>query len=389
MLNIKGATQIFADALTGGDMAKLFDDIKKGKVKVEELNKVIEHMGKLAKPELIANILKNSPEKAFQRLNTAWQRFLMSLNEQGGIGIMVDSLNVLTDVIVAITPHVKSFTETIKAVFKYIKDLANLLMSIGSSSLFQYTAGLTLLGLAFGGLGKNLLRILPLLGKKQGLLLKTAPLLTRIAMGITAIGSAIRGIGIGAFLLLLDDLIVTLKGGDSVLSDVAKGDGWQAWLAKGVIAVGRLVEAWLGGLIALFTGDIKYAEEVFQKFKKDMNDLFPFDSWIEKWNNLFDTISTGLSMAIPGAGPLATAYSLYSSYQKDNNPLPVSTVSNQAMKWSDWSNRPSPLKPVIIENNVTLNGINDPKLIADMVTSEINNKTITAMSNYVMQSGKK
>jgi len=387
--SLPGAVQIFADALTGGDVRKLFDDMEDGKVKIEELSKVIEHMGELTDPDLIARMLV-TPQKAFERLNTSWQRFIMTVNEGGGLELMVTVLDGLSEIIKELTVIAPPFLKTIKSVFTqsfgYIKNFYDLLISV--VNVFR-----SMLPDSLAGTIASLFWLFAMIARFLPVLNAAAAGTTKWAAALRFIGKAFKMAGWAAFLLLLDDLIVTLQGGDSVLGDMMKEGGWAGNISKVLVGIGRTIEMVLGSLIALLTLDGVYNSEVWEKYKKDMLDLFPFDKWMYQLKQFVSLLLSASKLAINPTNVFAYG-ELMDSYGKFRgsgqyfdemlkyNPA-SSALAPKSIARQDMNGAPT----YHIVNNVTLEGINDPKQIADHVTSQLNMKMIQAQSNYVMRSG--
>jgi len=161
---------IFADALYGdgkagsGDKAKLFKDMEKGKVGLEEITKVIAYMGTLTREDLIAEMLK-SPAKKMEKLKSQWIRFLEAFNDAGFLDVMVAALEEITNLLVDLGKWIKANREDIKAwsdtfvkAFKWI--MANLPLIISYFAALKVTSWVTALmaaTTATGGLSAALL----------------------------------------------------------------------------------------------------------------------------------------------------------------------------------------------------------------------------------------
>ena len=88
------------------------DEMAKGNVKSEDLIEVARYFNQVADPKLIKEILdKNPPQRAMNRLQTSWARFIMAINS-GLTRLMVDFLfNSATETIKTATPFIQGFSE--------------------------------------------------------------------------------------------------------------------------------------------------------------------------------------------------------------------------------------------------------------------------------------
>ena len=122
-------------------------------------------------------------------------------------------------------------------------------------------------------------------------LLLAGTLLQRFGGYIRTAFGWLKSAGIVTIFLLIADAIETLQGKQTALQDMIDGGGVLGTIAKVVVAIARTIEFAINGFIGLFDqlfGDGGYSSEVFDKFKKDMLELFPFDVW---WTNFTDFLS--------------------------------------------------------------------------------------------------
>ena len=380
-----GAVGLFADALYGdgtqgsGDQAKLFKDMEAGKVKLDEIRKVIQYMGTLTKEDLISRML-NTPEKKLNKLRNAWHRFVMQINDAGVLDAMVFVLESITKGIEYLTIALKPIIVLFRNLWSHTKDLFNLLSSFSGLLGGIFFKNLTTTALTLGLVLLNFNRLLVAVPKLAGIL----SMLWKRLLIPAAITSG---------LLLIEDLIFALKGQGSVLADLAKdGEGFASVLAKIVISIGSIVQFVLGLGFSLYdrlfgTGDWGYLEEVFNTFRQQMNDLFPFDMWFANFRELGKLV-LGVMNPMTAMGAIAE-YNRFKEASANWN-------QQSAMKSPALLARPNPYvssggytapTPATINFNPSIT-INGSGLNQSQLESTINNvltKQVTqAKANYSM-----
>lgn len=371
--SLPSAVQIFADALTDGDVAKLFDQMEKGKLKIDSLNKVIEHMAELTDKDLLGKMM-NTPAKALERLNTSWQRFIMAVNSAGLTDAMVFALDTIADGVILLTKAFKGLVPIVKQVWNVLQPL---LVVMGG--LFIY--------------GRILKLVAAMKAMKVGLA-GAAVVTDRLIKAQFLLGAALykvqqilkRSFVVVGFLAIID-LIETLQGKQTVLTNMLSQGGWVANIAKSLIAVGRIIELSMNGLIALFTGDFEYASVALDKFKKDMLDLFPFDMWIKQWGKIINLVLAAGKVALNPMNPMAynDLYNAYQGYQNFN------AIQNARVGVPSMLAKPQQAGNVTTINApISINGTGlDPQAISKAVAEQLNITFMQSQSNYVMRNGAK
>ena len=393
---LPGATEIFADALFGdgtrgsGDTKKLFKAMEDGKVGIEELIKVIEYMRKLTDDKKIKEYVEKSPEKAFQRMSNAWMRFIMEVNNAGLLDAMTAALDGAADAIKILTKVFKPFISLIKlmgeGIWKYaIKPLLDFISLLKEIPYIGALASGAILGMVAA-----FTKATPAVGAFMGTLKAVSLFLRRFLVYPVLIYA-----GVTLMVLALE----ALQGQENYFTKATeqKDKGFLGWLA----AAGRMALETLGFLTKMGVALAMFGVDMFKgKNAKDWNEslntLIGFTK--ESYGKFAEADArTGFSAGVQKAfgyypenmvnsGNLNPTLSALSS--------PITKVD--AARYTPWSIA-KPSQPVDqkvnITNNVTLNGINDPRLIADMVTSELDNKMtnmfIQTQSNYVMRNGAK
>lgn len=380
-----GAVGLFADALYGdgtqgsGDQAKLFKDMEAGKVKLDEIRKVIQYMGTLTKEDLISRML-NTPEKKLNKLRNAWHRFVMQINDAGVLDAMIFILESITKGIEYLTIALKPIIVLFRNLWSHTKDLFNLLSSFSGLLGGIFFKNLTTTALTLGLVLLNFNRLLVAVPKLAGIL----SMLWKRLLIPAAITSG---------LLLIEDLIFALKGQGSVLADLAKdGEGFASVLAKIVISIGSIVQFVLGLGFSLYdrlfgTGDWGYLEEVFNTFRQQMNDLFPFDMWFANFRELGKLV-LGVMNPMTAMGAIAE-YSRFKEASANWN-------QQSAMKSPALLARPNPYvssggytapTPATINFNpsITINGSGLNQSQLESTINNVLNKQVTqAKANYSM-----
>lgn len=131
---------MFADALTGGDIAKLNEGMKDAKFKGKDLLKVAAHMKTLVDPKLMEQMLK-APEKQVTRMKNSWLEFITALNDSGLWGSIGSGLDSLTAGVKALTREVRYIYPVFANFFRF---------------LFENAGTLTAVWIAFKGFGTTM-----------------------------------------------------------------------------------------------------------------------------------------------------------------------------------------------------------------------------------------
>lgn len=250
-----GATQIFADALFGGDVKQLFDQMEKGLVRMPELNKVIDFMATLKDDELMARMQK-SPEKAMQRMNTAVTRLFMTLNDVGAIDAMVFVLDKLAIGVEYLSKIIKPASVWIGKFFTPIID--------GLKGIWEYLAKPIVKGL--GDLVSVISEIPYVAPLAAGGLLGLAAATTAASVATTPLAKSLKVIGLilrrfmlypiiaAAALGLLLQVMGALQGNDNYFTKLTEQEdkGFLGWLAAGLRMATELAK--LLGVVGIATG---------------------------------------------------------------------------------------------------------------------------------------
>lgn len=385
---IPGATQVFADVLEGGDVKKLFENMKKGKYELQDIVNVLDSLQNKINKDQLDKMLQR-PTAELTELATAWQRFLMEVNEGGGLAIMKAVLDTATDGVNLLRKLLKPLGQIFKQTWGYVKDLYNLLYTLFDTIVMK---------LMFGSMPKALLTMgaFALSFKYLAAAVRSS---SAAMLFLGKVATGLKVAGIAAFILLLDDLIVTLQGGDSVLGDLAKGGGWPAILAKTLIGLGHAVEFVLGNFIALFHGifnggDWSYFTEVWRKFGEDLNNLMPFDKWMYQLKQLGKLLlaTAGVAINPMDVGAYERLFKTYNSFQGSGE------YYDQMLKYNAASAAKAPVNLARQNPNVTthmnvtipINGTGlDPQAISKAVAEQLNITFMQSQSNYVMRNGAK
>lgn len=127
--SLPNAVQMFADALTGGDIAKLNAGMLAGQFKGKDLLKVAAHMKTLVDPKLMEQMLK-APEKQVTRMKNSWLEFITALNDSGLWGSIGSGLDSLTKAIKTLTPEVKRIYPMFANFFRFLWENAGTLTAV-------------------------------------------------------------------------------------------------------------------------------------------------------------------------------------------------------------------------------------------------------------------
>ena len=366
--------QIFADAISGGDVAKLFKDMENGKVKLEELNKVIDHMGTLTKKDLLTKMLQ-TPQRALERLSTSWQRFIMAVNNSGALEAMVFIMDTLADGVMLLTKVVKPLgkviTTTFKNAYEYVSMFAGILNGLLFNSFGSTILSVTLLGLVLSQMPKAIAAI----GASM-------TWLWRMFLVPAAVISAI---------LLVEDLIGALLGKDSVIADAAKKDGFLGGLAATFLSIGQFF-ATIGHVLTagILEGDWDLAADYIKTFFDKIKENFPnVTEWITgmitKLGHFVKiAFAAGKLVAMPfskdAQKDMRDAYQNYSNFKATESGVPATLATPNTKGYTPSTSTNS----TVINAPISINGTGlDPKQIADAVTEQLNNRTLMAQANYV------
>ena len=127
---------MFAKALTDGDIAKLIKMMEDGKIKLPQIEKVIEYMKTIVDPKLLQE-QANTPTKKFEAMRTAWVRMLEAMNRAGLLDVMVTAFEEVTKLLVGLEGWVHrnkkeliAFKDVIKDLYKTIKAGFPILLSL-------------------------------------------------------------------------------------------------------------------------------------------------------------------------------------------------------------------------------------------------------------------
>ena len=382
---LPGAVGLFADALYGdgtqgsGDQAKLFKDMEAGKVKLDEIRKVIQYMGTLTKEDLISRML-NTPEKKLNKLRNAWHRFVMQVNDAGVLDAMIFILESITKGIEYLTVALKPIIVLFRNLWSHTKDLFNLLSSfsvlIGGIFFKNLTTTALTLGLVLLNFNRLIIAI-PQLSSVLALLWKRLLIPAAITAGF----------------LLLEDLIFALRGQGSVLADLAKdGEGFASVLAKIVISVGSIVQFVMGLGFSLYdrlfgTGDWGYLTEVFDTFRMQMNNLFPFDEWVIEFLELGKLI-LGIANPLSAAGAIARYNSFrdaVSNYNPNSAAMSPSLLAKPNPRaFGGGYNAPAP-STINFNPSIVINGSGlDQAQLESTINNVLTKQVTQAKANYSM-----
>jgi hypothetical protein len=388
---------MFAKALTDGDVAKLFKMMEAGKIKLPELEKVIEHMKTLTDKELLADMM-NTPAKKFEAMRTAWVRMLESMNRSGLLDVMVTAFEEVTKLLVGLEGWVHrnkkeliAFKDVIKDLYKTIKAGFPILLSlfamfkvwkVGLAAVTAYRAAIISLGVSSAATGAALGTVLNSIRAFAG---KTA---------------------LTGFFILLWDLIETLNGKKTLFSEAMFDDNSPIlkWLSRGIVLTGELI-ALMGKLgIALAMGDAGFATESIDRFRSAINELAPsmtgfVDGFMRTFLWTFNLIGNYVNRAIMGFQSLWEAsqfnFSEASAIRSSMELQPI--LPTAAQMWSvqkyispAQQGQGAPLRNPISIGDVSVtvqgSGITDPQALQNLVTNSLNEvfeKTYTqGLANY-------
>lgn len=260
---LPGAVSIFADALFGGDEAKLFKAMEKGQVGMEELVKVIDHMKTLSREDLIAKMLE-SPERKLNKLKNSWARFLMEINKSGMLDVMSQTLEKLADGIQEMGNWVKENKTEISEWITRIKEVVSVLWEYKEVLLGIYLINKLLMAQR----GISLLSWL-----LTPAALPPAPLAARIKnflKGALNIVKRAWPVMAAAFIV---ELIDTLQGDATWLGAMTQSDNpIYKWLSRMLVTAGKLIST--TGVIAIGLADLIVFDQDFDIFLSNMKQNF-------------------------------------------------------------------------------------------------------------------
>lgn len=395
-----GATEIFADALYGngtrgsGDTKKLFKDMEDGKVRMEQLVKVIEYMRKLTDDKKVAEYVKASPEKAFQRMSNAWIRLIMEVNNAGLLDAMTAALDGAADALKFITPAIKTIANIFKEMWVVIKPLAAMwLFLFGYKKLIPLIKYLTKtqIGLALFTKGVTAAKV-----ASNGFITAQFMMGAALSRLNTIFKRSIVILAIAAII----DLIETLQGKQTILSDMMDGGGFWGNLAKGFVVLGRLFQGlgeFIGQFIAaLVTGD--WGQFDFSDLKKDLLELFPFDSWWKGFTSLLDRMMERVklfsSATATSLNPFASKSEAAEAWRKYDFQKNLEYMTEMGM--TGYNKQSAALAPLSvarrdpstvnqIQVTIPINGTGlDPQAISQAVADQFNLTFTKYQANYVM-----
>lgn len=224
-----GAVQLFAKAITGGDVAKLFDMMEKGQVLAADvMPKVAEAFKEAAMQGGALAKMMNSSASAQARFLNAWDEFLKKVFESGVDEGLAKLFTGLTVVIEKITPLITGMGKAFRFAFVPLEGIFLLFQQM-SPTLKALTIGFVAFTAALFGWAKIMAAMS---------FLKANPLFIMLTL----------------LFLLLEDLWVFSKGGKSLIGELGNA---------------------LANLISPETWDV----------------FFGFiDSWIQRFASIYDWI---------------------------------------------------------------------------------------------------
>lgn len=231
---IPGATQVFADVLEGdgtvggGDVKNLFKNMELGKYTLQDIVKVMEQLQKRLDQEALQKMLTR-PTAELTELHTATQRFFEELNNQGATDLMRKFLDKLTEGVRYLTknlPHIVSF---IKDVWVVLKPMLTLWVTMwGVGKLLKFIGVLKSLRGGIKGLK----------GDSDSL----ATTMFMVGAALWRIGKFFKKSFIAIAILAAIDMLETLQGKRTVLTQFISDGGILGGVAAGLVAVFRTLQ---------------------------------------------------------------------------------------------------------------------------------------------------
>lgn len=373
-----GAVKIFADALTGGDMKELFSQMEDGKLKTEELIKVIDHLGTLSNKELLAK-MKNTPARKLEAMKNQWILFLEETNEAGVLDVMIKVFEEVTDLLRVSARWIKANQKEFDALGSAVKEVYSI-AKFAVQMLATLFVNIVEASVAFFSMFKDffsedivggLLKVIPLVGILTTLLYAFPPLAAAIAAAGARMWAAfiVPAAVIGA-ILLVDDLINALLGRESLIAGAAKEDGALGTLAATFLMIGETLST-IGKLFTsiFIEGDLQlaglYVDEFFAKFRENFPKLFSVFDEMGMWvSSLFDNIAKRFGMMLGVAKATATLdFSKASELRATMDNMPLMPTYSQ-MNPSVYKNIPNMISNNP-QQNITINaGNQSPEQIA-------------------------
>ena len=364
---------MFADALYGdgtagsGDKAKLFKDMENGKVGLKELTKVIEYMGKLTQPDLLAQML-NTPEKKLQRLKTQWILTMEQMNDSGFLDLMGAAFEEFTKLLVDATKwlvankkEVKEWMDSFVKAFRWMFDNIPILVGVWASFKLAAWLNAAVIGMR--------------VATAAGVALNTQ--LTAMALRFMAIPLFIFAVG-AAFIELKD----TFEGENTWLKLVSENPdkgflGWLATLTRSFADLGAVLGSIPLGLVEMLWGVLtlnpKLIKEGFDKPSLMISQAMINQNAMSQDQGLF-------GMGLGGGTKAAQLDAMVRS-------SPAMSWSSPQGKYVNNTARTSDVPYVQIPNvTINMNGVNaDEEKLASMVQAGFNDIVLKAASNYQSQ----
>jgi hypothetical protein len=377
-----------------------------GKVGMNELVKVIEYIQTLKDDELIAKML-DTPEKKFSKLRTEWIRFLISLNEAGVLDAMIAAFEAITDSVILIHGFLKDNKEILRDIWSILKPMLGIWLAMwGAGKLMAFNKGINsvlknfgVLSLVAGSGGSRIGKLISKVG-----LLRASLLLLNRAWNMFGKKSVLA-----ISLLALVDIIETLQGKRTVLTQLMSEGGILGTGAKVLVGVFRTLQMVIEAAIALVTGDSGFFKDAIDRWSKAMYDIWPIDFWKKDLYQFITDIGSEflqlgkLMAAVFSKNPVALygAIKDYSAFkegiaQRDfiaSRPDLTSFDFGRSMSAPKLLRRPEPAMRdslgagvgSIGTINIEVNGTNvtDPQKLATMIKQEFSLTLLKESSNLV------
>jgi len=211
---------IFADALYGngtkgsGDKARLFKDMEDGKIRLEELVKVIDYMQTLTEQDLLDRML-NTPARKFIAMKNQLILALEAINEAGVLDLMVSAF--------------EEMAKGLAAVGKVIKNNKQFFDDVG---------------IAFSAIYKSIKLVVEAVVNNEAVMWSLVAIFAALKIPLIIVAAQFLAIAaaVGLLLLGLADLQETLEGKDTFFKEWSESDnGFIRFLAKSVILLAEMV----------------------------------------------------------------------------------------------------------------------------------------------------